>query len=405
VQLEATICDVWGAPMAGAVIYHTKEGGGLEVTEPLNDSRTARLTLDANDHACRHARPLDRVLSVTYGPYLIFKGPILQVATDYQAGTVSIAAHDATIRLKHHYHRRGDAAVERGYPVSGHGMHVLVESATPTQSQLARGVPPSGILWGWNSSTPQGPRPANFAQPQPGDGIWRKIEPGTNVWESVLNLSQALIGPDFRFRPVDNEHPGKREPGEIPPGFYCQLDNQDRLGEDRSQTVIFEHGLGADNAENLIHEPDGDIVRNWWRQVFPGGERGRADDHRRAVAQHNASMNKYGLMQGWESSGQRDSKAVLRLKAQAWVQAYHEPPEFFTVVPRIDSGANVPTFRSDYNVGDTITARARNGYREVELEGRIISAVIASVDQAANARVTLECVPTILDDLDITEEE
>src|SRR3954470_8230482 len=227
-MLEAQICDVWGAPIGGATIIHTTDGGGLTVTEPLNDSRTAELTISCHDPVARHALPLSRVLSVTYGPFLIFKGPILQTSTDYAAGTIRISAHDATIRLKHHYHRYGDEAVEIGYPVDGVGMRTLIESSEPRPSQVALGVPPNGILGGVDTSTHQGPKPTTDP-PAPGDGIWRKAERGSNVFETVQNLSQAIIGPDFRFRPVDRDHTGVDATPD--PGFYCELDTADRLGD------------------------------------------------------------------------------------------------------------------------------------------------------------------------------
>src|SRR4051812_41869217 len=166
-MLEAQICDVWGAPIGGATIIHTTDGGGLTVTDPLNDSLTAELTISCHDPVARHATPLSRVLSVTYGPFLIFKGPILQTSTDYAAGTIRISAHDATIRLKHHYHRYGDQAVAAGsgdgYSLDGPGMRTLIESSEPVGDQITRGTPPNGILWGTDTSTHQPPRP---------DGLW-----------------------------------------------------------------------------------------------------------------------------------------------------------------------------------------------------------------------------------------
>lgn len=395
--LEAQICDVWGVPIAGGTIYHTSEGGGLQVIDTLNDARTAELTLSLYDRASRHARPLDRVLSVTYGPYLIFKGPIVQPSIDFQAGTVTIHAHDPTLRLKHHYHRKGDEAVDSGYPMDGTGMRILIESAFPSSTQVSNGVPPPGILWGNDTSTEQGPKPTNPNDPDPGDGIWRRVDRGENVWDSIVNLSEAVIGPDFRFRPVDKDHPGVN--GTPDPGMFCELDTADTLGVDKSDVVYFEHGLGVDNAENVIWEPDGDVVRNWFQVVYPGGESGSTT--RRALVQDIASTVDYGIMQGWESSGQRgDSQQVLEEKAKAWVTAYRRPPNFFTVVPRIDTGQGVFDYDTNYKVGDTITARARKGERECNLLGRITSATIAAVDQAGNARVTLQCVPHLDGNLD-----
>src|SRR3954466_8331914 len=98
-MLEAQICDVWGWPLAGATIVHTHEGGGLQVDIPLKDLCLAQLTMSAYDPAAKYAKVLGTILSVTYGAYLIFKGPILQVKKSYANGTVQISAHDATLRL------------------------------------------------------------------------------------------------------------------------------------------------------------------------------------------------------------------------------------------------------------------------------------------------------------------
>ena len=387
--LEAQICDVWGTPIAGGAIYHTTDGGGLEVTDPINDSRTAQLTLSAYDRAARAARPLDRVLSVTYGDHLLFKGYILQVSTDFAAGTVQVAAHDPTIKLKHHYHRFGDLAVEAGYRVDGKGMRVLIESSLEPIAESESGIPPNGILWGHNSATH---RPT----------VIRSVKRGTNVWESVVNLSKLELGPDFRFRPVDKYHLGVYPAGILPSGFMVELDTSDQLGTDKSGEIIFEHGLGEDNAENVTHDPDGDLVRNHFTQVYPGGQRNRADDLRRAEAFANGSIHDYGLMEGYESSGQADTQALLKEKARTWVRAYARPPDFFTVEPRIrgSSGSDsTPTYPRDIKVGDYIRARARKGERDFDSIGRVTRAQVNSIDQAGNARLQLECVPLIDDEI------
>jgi hypothetical protein len=393
-MLEAQICDVWGAAIGGATIIHTTDGGGLTVTEPLNDSRTAELTISCHDPVARHALPLSRVLSVTYGPFLIFKGPILQTSTDYAAGTIRISAHDATIRLKHHYHRYGDEAVDDGYTLDGRGMRTLVESSNPTDSQLARDVPPNGILWGNDTTTHR--------------AALRKVQRGSNVFESLQNVAALILddfgdGLDFRFRPVDRDHFGVD--ADPPPGAFCELDTANRIGADHSDTVIFEHGAGTDTAANIVHEPQGDLVRNWFAVVIPGGEKYRGDPNAKAVMQNNASQEDYGVMQGWESSGQKgDSNADLENKAKAWVDAYHLPPDFFTVTPRPAGSPNVPQYGSDYRVGDTIRARARTGQRSIDLVGRIMTCTIQSVDQAGNVRVDLACVPSIGAEFDPDDE-
>ena len=78
---------------------------------------------------------------------------------------------------------------------------------------------------------------------------------------------------------------------------------------------------------------------------------------------------------------------MLREKAKSWVTAYGRPPDFFTVTPRVDRATPVPSYPSDFAVGDFVRARARKGVKEVNLVGRIMNVTVAAVDQAANARV------------------
>jgi hypothetical protein len=383
--------DVAITNLDGDTVARINQYSELEVIDPLCDSRTARVTISIYDHAAAEAQPLSRGLKIAYGDVLIFNGIIVQPSIDFAAGTVTIAAHDPTLKLKHHYHRYGDIVVDYGYPVDGTGMRMLIESSIPIEPQLDRDIPGNHILWGYDSSTPQGPKPTT-SPPQSGDGVWRRVERGTNVWESLTNTQQTLLGPDFRFRPVDTEHPGVQ--GVPPSGFMVEFDTADKLGTDRHDSVIFQHNFGQDNAENVNHEPDGDSTRNYWVQVYPGGERNRDDTARRALVHDGDSWDAYGIYGGWESSGQHDSPQVLREKARAWVKAYATPPDFFTVTPRIDR-PGVPLYGHDYFVGDVITAQAKRGYRGLNLVGRVLQATIRQVDAAGNTRVELDCAPSL----------
>lgn len=379
--MNAVLGDLSGQPLA---LFRQFTNG--EVRDPLNDSRTARLVLSVHDPAAVEVRPLDRSLKVLYGDHLAFHGIILQAETDYTAGTVTINAIDPSLRLKRQYHRYGDLVVDLNYPVDGRGLRMLVASTRNSEAQRARGVPSNHILRGLDTTTHQ-------AAPSEG-GIWRRAERGSNVWETIINLSQTLGGPDFRLRPIDRENPGVYNGGAAPPaGFMVELDTADKLGDDLTETIAFEQGFGTNNSE-IVHTPDGDVVRNYWVQVYPGGERGRADANRKALYHDEASWLKYGIFQGWESSGQRDSKEVLQAKAKAWVDAYKEVPDFVQVTPRIDV-PGVPIYGPDYLVGDLVRVRARAGYRQVSVDGRIISATVRQLDASGNSRVELEVVPHI----------
>lgn len=363
---------------------------GLEVLDPLCDSRTARVRVSIYDSVVRHLAPLSRGLKVAYGDALIFNGIVVQVSTDYAAGTVDIIAHDPTLKLKQHYHRYGDIVVDAGYPIDGIGMRRLIESTIPMEPQLDRDIPGNHILWGHDDTFHQAPRGENNSDGTP--SLWRQIKRGDNVWTSLQNVQQTLIGPDFRFRPVDADHPGVQ--GVPPPGFMVEFDTYERLMTDRTDSVLFQHGFGTDNAEGVVHEPDGASVRNYMVVVYPGGERARTDADHRALAHDEASWRSIGIYMGWESSGQNDGAEILLDKARAYVRAYTNPPDFFTVLPRIDA-PGVPRYAHDYFVGDLIRVQARKGYREVNLLGRITSATVRQEDAAGNARVEVECVPPI----------
>jgi hypothetical protein len=387
--------------LAGTGIDPIRQYTGLEVSDPLNDSRTTRLSVPIDDTSGVLAVPLLHGLKVSFGEALVFRGIVLNRVVNYAAGTVDIFAHDPTIKLKHHYHRYGDYAVDFGYPLDGRGMRILVESATPIETQLDRGVPGAHILWGEDTTFQQGPRPTTDP-PEESDGIWRRVERGANVWESVINLQQATIGPDFRFRPVDDEHPGIN--GTPDPYFMVELDTADKLGEDRSNEVRFEHAFGWDNAEEITVETDGDAVRNHWVAVMPGGERFRGDPKRKAQYHNEESWDKYGIYSGWESVGQMDDHNVIVEKAKAWVAAYAEPPDFVTVVPRRD-GAGVPQYGRDYFVGDLVQARAKRGLHFLDMTVRIIGVTLRQDDASGNTRAELDCAPAFESPSEETSEE
>jgi hypothetical protein len=361
----------------------------------LNDARTARLKVSLYDPAAALLKPLARGLKVLYGDALIFNGIQVSLSFDYAAGTVEIIAHDPTIKLKQGYHRYGDEVVDRGYPIDGIGMRMLIESSIPIEPQVDRDIPGSHILWGQDDTPHQAPRGQNNADGNP--SMWRHITRGDNIWDSLRNVQQTLVGPDFRFRPVDADHPGVQ--GIPPAGFMVEFDTYELLQTDRTEQVVFQHGFGTDNAENVVHEPDGASCRNYMVVVFPGGERGRTDDAHRALAHNEASWHEIGIYQGWESATQQDTADVLLEKAKAYVKAYAVPPNFFTVTPRIDSEV-VPQYARDYFVGDLIRAQARKGYSEIDLTGRILSAAVRQEDASGNTRVDLECVPNIDPDLE-----
>jgi len=387
-QLRARIFDLQDNHLA---TLHQHQG--IEVTWPLNDSRLANVTVSIYEDALRHIRPLDRLLTIEYGPYLLFKGYVVKPIWNAADRTVQINAHDATLKLKHHYHRYGDIVVDYGYPFDGLGFRRLLHSTVPTTEQVARGVISSGLTDGENTVPDQGPKPAH--PNEPGAALWGKVERGSNVWESLIELTQSVVGFEFDFEPIDEGHPPVS--GDFEPGTLAQVHTRPVVGTDRTGDVVFHYGFGADNAEGFTYEPDGDVVRNYWVEVNPGGDHSSHDAMNKALVHDEAAWLQYGIYQGWESAGQKWPKAVLLERARAWVKAYARSPEFFTVDPKPDA-LGVPRLVADYTVGDTIRAAARVGMLDVDLTGRVIEARVSQRSPAGGANVTLGCVPAIESD-------
>jgi hypothetical protein len=116
-QLHVVVTD-----LAGQRARPSGDYTDLEVVDPLNDARTARLKVSLYDPAVALLKPLARGLKIVYGDALIFNGIQVSLSFDYAAGTVEIIAHDPTIKLKQGYHRYGDEVVDKGYPIDGIGM-------------------------------------------------------------------------------------------------------------------------------------------------------------------------------------------------------------------------------------------------------------------------------------------
>jgi hypothetical protein len=320
------------------------------------------------------------MMKVYYMDRLIFWGVIVKPVWNLQDGVIEINCVDPTFRLKHRYHRYGHRAVDFGYSLDGPGMRTLISSAIVTPDQLADGVPRLGILWGFDHTTHQGPKPADLESPEPGDGLWSIVQRGDNIWGSIMALNQGVVGPDFEFAPLDN----------LGAGNHVRLNTADKIGNDRTAYVRYSYGSGG-NLENFIYEPDGDAVRNYMVTVQPGGERNRADPKHKALAFNYPSVRKYGYIEGWESTGAMDNHDVLVAKSDAWVDNYAWPPKFCEITPQLNTGP--PYFHSHYWVGDTITVSGARGFLNVTLRARITNVTVSQVDAAGNTTETITVVP------------
>jgi hypothetical protein len=407
----------------GEVMVTLNQHEGGSVTVPQNDARTAKVQLSIYDRRVLQALPLERALKVSYKvdgeTFLPFWGPILQPVFNFGQGNVSISAHDPSLAWKKNYLRYGDLPVNIAYPYDGRGFRRLAEAAIPSPAQLERGVQHPGIKWGYNAVPDTGPMPVNahgkmdldhpLLHLDDGSGIWSKVTRGTQIWEVVNSMTEQADGFDWELRPIDADHPptrghyesGRVAGGDWEPGYFVQLDTYVEQGVDRRDDVAFHFGAGRSNASDVVWTPDGDSVRNYAAEVFPGGEKDKFDLNHRALSHNEASWRRFGIYEVWESSNQPDTKAILQSKANAWIQRYSYPPDFFTVVIKPDVVQPFHYLR-DYEIGDLVSVAAKRGYGLLDSSGGLRSVTLTADAQGA-VTTQLDVVPNVGTEQDQTD--
>lgn len=391
-MLTFEFTNLLGVPL-GRV--HRHFGGEVDLIHV--DSATAKISLSVYDKVVKVVKPLSTMMRVFLDelPEPIFWGIVLTPMwkSTGKAGIVEFNAHDQSVWWKRNYHRYGDACVDLGYEVSGVGLRTLAESAIPLPSQIARSIPHPGIDWGTDTATGfkksgavyidgAGPKPASLSKPVNGDGLWALETRGTNVMESIKSLQDIVDGPEWRLRPTVT----------LPAGYYAFLDTARSFGTDKTDTVVFHRGGGRkNNLDSYEWTPDGNAVRNYWVEVYPGGEENREDSQKKGLAHSEASWLEYGIYQGWESSGTKDSNDLLIQKAKAYVRYYKQPPNFFSIQPQV---INAPRFKHEFNIGDTIRATCNDGYMVCDLTGRVTGATLTQSPKQVMT-TTITCVPDI----------
>ena len=398
--------------------------------------------------------PGDHMVKVYYRTHLIFWGQIITPVWDGSQNQVTLNCHDPTIRLKRHFHRYGDMVVgtrrDGGYPINGMGMRMLVLSALPTDRQESLGWPHPGIYFGFDSTTDftgfdgpleSWPRPDDIQDWQTGDALWRTAERGTNVWESMTNLVQSAEGGfDMDFDPVDADKPpqtnlsasGDWESFDWEPGFYCQMNTWIKQGQDRTRTnevdhevtvdgvpqpygarnVIFQYGFGRSNLDNFVFRPDASAMRNYAGVHYPGGRDQRGDRAKMAHVWVQESAARYGQYHEWQTSGQKDSKKIMKEKAKAITGAYGSRPSTTrsTLAPERAGGGiegeEPYRFQDHFHVGDYATSEVKLGQFHQYIDGRIVKCNIAQQSEKHACVTTLELIPRVLTDIDeVTESQ
>jgi hypothetical protein len=317
-----------------------------EVVIPLNDSRTASVTVSAYDPVVETLAGLTQVpyavhLKAYYNGRLVFWGPVKVLGGDFVAGTVRLDAVDMSLRLIKHFIREGDVTLEGtvdattgegSLPISHIGMRLL-RDAGDTLS-----FPPLGIDDGVNTYAPETV------------GILG-VRRGDQVWNTITQMQQAL-GPDFELEPRDDAD-----------GFYCQLNTYDRQGVDVSPNVQMHLGTGRQNIEslsfvegeeyvNLAHVLDKDLE---YRQTRSNG----------------TAITRTGPYIYWDATDfdtshttEADARDVLDARADDILDAYSDPLVALnlTLFPDAPGGYR---YLDDYGVGDTIGVAGRVGFLEL----------------------------------------
>lgn len=184
-----------------------------------NDARTARVTISVFDEAAAEVRPLDRMLKIWYrfedldgrtATRLVFWGPIINPEWNLAAGTVTINAHDPSLRLKHSYINYSDTGIlddgDTGgsqatgrVTTDGDGMQLLLDSGEePTDD-----FPQLGIAMGYDTSTPA--ELMNNGEPRA-----MEVTRGDESFQKMVDLSVDPLAPDFEIEPWDGvgDYPG-----------------------------------------------------------------------------------------------------------------------------------------------------------------------------------------------------
>lgn len=399
-MLSVALCNRRGVPIAG--LDHRLPGSSVTVT--LNGPRQATVPLSLEDEAAAHVRPLSTVLKAWLGGTLIHAGPTTVPQFRGRDRRVDVHSQCPSFYLQRSFvGQRSDGAGLTGHVAGapyrlentdqGLIMWRLVEHALPTTAEQAAGVPTHGIVDG---TRPQGPQ----------DDGWfvrtREYEPGKQIWEALVQMSEVISGPDFELEPVDEQD-----------GTLARFNVYGRQGSDKSGVVVFEHNTGRNNAVDVQWDPAGDLAVNRATvtgQVLPD------EDPPRYTANQADSQLAYGLLGAWQSDPDVSELPTVREKAQGIVAASATPLNVFTVTPAAEGGVGLardtdgrivslgkgfgtpPRFApdGDYWIGDDISVVARvTPGLDVTLVGRVIEGRITEADEDGTLLTELVCEPRV----------
>lgn len=360
-----------------------------EVYIPLNDSRTAKLSLSMGDPLIRTGtlRPYSTQLHFTYvtpnGAHLVMWGIVTLLEYDSENERVTVSVVDHSLRLKSHFVRFGhlilngsdNAELPNPFNTPGHhhgvgnipidavGLQYLVDAARITDEQAARGVPDIGIALG-SDDTDHLPTDTTHVI-----GIKR----GRQCWDAITDLlshgpSPGFPGsPDFELVPYDAEF-----------GIYAHMRFHTHQGS-LTPVALLQDGFGADNCL-ADYKPGGKLINN--AHVLSDGDKDRV------TVGDAASEEEYGVYVDWESTSYTSKNTdALEARGKQIIASYGEPPDYFSV--KLNADCDLYYF-DDFIPGDAVqTQIGRDGLDE-DLLGDIASVRLSQIDEAGNVVPDLE---------------
>lgn len=371
-QLRWALCDSEGRLLAPIEQFHEDQ-----VTISLNDVRNGSVTVSIEDPVVRLVEAGNTRLKAWLNGHIVLNAPVFlpHHQGDDGDGTLTISATD-NLRLA--------TASVRGFAEQvgidqSEIMARLVEAADATPAEKAADVLGHGII--------RGSLPVSL----PRDRTYYDL---TNVWGSIVELSQVIDGPDFELEPLDRED-----------GVFAQLNTYPQhQGTDRSDMVAFEYGVGATNVDAFTWGPSTEQLCN---RFICAGETPEGSPTTPAWMSENIdSQRMFGVYEGNEVDTEVSAVPTLKERADNVVATRSLPINFFTLLPSISEAgrdeveygvpprAGPPTdFEADYWIGDTIRVIARIGEVATDLKGRVVTVGLATADAAGNVVTAIACTP------------
>lgn len=390
-----------GAYVPGADHGEASPGRTLQntfVNRPLSDSRIGQIAVSMYEPAAALLTAGDTCVKVFYGPYFLLWGIVLKPSSDWDRGLITASLHDSTVRFKHRNERYGDSAVTvsdpvtpggAGIPLDGSGFRQIIANA-----ERPSGLPPgTGVLTPGIDTVPA--QPALVGGHPPTGALYVSIGRGDSCWDVMSGMDKAADGFEADFRPFDADHASLS--GDLwAAGLMVEVITEPLLGTDRSQgnsdgndPVVFVHGHGG---FHLVTEPDANSLKNYSVQVQPGGPTDPLDVNGIALVRDNDSVDRYGIWEDWNSSGQIEGPDVLVNRGVAVVTGGSEPPVFVTATCDTDAPGGYQ-FMRDFDVGDFVTVYAKKGYCMIQVRVRVVRGQVNQKDANGNTGLDLELVP------------